>query len=259
MQIHTTSKGQSLIEILLAVAVFTLGVVTIGFLVLESLASMRFAQDSLSARLLAQEGLEGVRAIRNDSFDRLQEGMYGLSRSDTGFELSEDPDEMGKFTRSVTLTQTEDGVFEVNASVQWDDSVISLTTVLSNWRQNAGEAKDISFDLNNAVLTSSSTHLYGVALINTGLELSTITDMGFQYEDLTGIARVSVRGEDVFVASTSSAPVSGDLIDVEDHELPAASGYHLLDVYLTEPATFSEVVITLQFSDGSVKHARVTL
>jgi len=258
MHVFNEKQGQSLIEILLAVAVFTLGVVTIGFLVLESFASMRFAQDSVAARLLAQEGLEAVRAIRDDSYGLLEAGMYGLARTDAGWEFTSSSDTYGKFQRSVILTQASEEVFEVTSLVQWDNSELSLSTSLSNWRQNAGEAGDIAFDLNNAALISSSTQLYGIALINTGTLQSTVTDVHLQFEGGGSLLSISLGGESVFAASSSSAPVSGERIDITDYMIAPSSGYHLFDAYFVESVDVEEAVVTLIFADGSAKHARVS-
>ena len=73
------NRGQSLIEMLFAVAVFTIGVVTIGYLVFDSFTSLRFGKETMQARLLASEGLEAVRTIYEDDFALLESGTYGLA------------------------------------------------------------------------------------------------------------------------------------------------------------------------------------
>ncbi len=62
-----SSKGQSLLEVIVVVAV---GVVVVSSLVFATIASLRnaqFAQNQNKATKLAQEGIEGVRSARNRS------------------------------------------------------------------------------------------------------------------------------------------------------------------------------------------------
>lgn len=256
---YILARGQSLVEILLAVAVFTLGVVTIGFLVLESFASTQFTQDSLTARLLAQEGLEAVRALRDTSFDAVEVGTHGIAYTAGAWALTPASDVTGKFTRSIVITNIDPEVREVLVTVTWDDSEVVLATQLSNWHQNAGEAGRIDLDLNNAALSASSTHLSGIALINNSGESSTLGEVSIQWSGGGGIAELQLGETTVFSVGSSSAPSSGDIVDISDYEVTNASGYHLLDVFFTAPIEASEAVVSFIGIDGSRKHARVSL
>lgn len=60
-----TSKGQSLLEVIVVMAV---GIIVVGALVFATIASLRnaqFAKNQAQATKLAQEGLEKIRSLRN--------------------------------------------------------------------------------------------------------------------------------------------------------------------------------------------------
>jgi prepilin-type N-terminal cleavage/methylation domain-containing protein len=102
-------KGYSLIELLLAMALFSLLAGAIIFLVLGSFNSNRRSQLMTEAKGYLQESNEAVRSIAADAFNKLPAGTYGLSYSTTNKEWSlasapDDPDGTGSFiSRTVTI------------------------------------------------------------------------------------------------------------------------------------------------------------
>jgi len=74
-------KGQSLIELLVAVGIFALASFALVFFIVNSYTSGQMSNEYLIADFLAREGLEAARNIRDNSFSGLAAGEYGLAIS----------------------------------------------------------------------------------------------------------------------------------------------------------------------------------
>lgn len=134
--------GQSLMEALLAIAVFTLGMATLGVLVMDASVSERKSTERTQALVLAQEGIEAVRSLRDTAFGNLASGTHGLALSGSGWFFSGTSDTRDGFTRTVQIGEGGPELRFVTSTVSWyftpsASSTISLATVLTNWRRNA--------------------------------------------------------------------------------------------------------------------------
>jgi len=133
-------QGQSLIEIIFAITVFTIGIATIGFLVINARVSINHVTDLTSARLLAAEGIEATVSIRDGSFDALAAGTHGLVLEGGYWSLSDNPDNQGKFERTITISNLDADSKEVLSQVTWNsingkEKSISYNTRLTNWKK----------------------------------------------------------------------------------------------------------------------------
>lgn len=263
MKRMNTTQGQSLIEILFAIAVFTVGVVTIGYLIFDAFGSLRLATDSQKARFLAREGIEALQGIRAGGFDQLASGTHGLSFSEEGWALSGASDTTDTFERFLVIEDIDEETKRVTSNVVWGEGVqgrsVSFSTYLTNWQQYNGASKDLEYEINNAALTSSSTVLSGIALLNTGSEDLIITDLLVQWEGEPGLVEVSIREEEVYQAATSSPARPGETVDINDYAILPATGFHLIDLAFDAALSGNEFILTVVLSDGSRKHARITL
>ncbi len=136
-------KGVGLLEVLLAVAVFAIGVMTVLHFFTSSYLASKHALETNQATMLAEEGLEAVRSIRDDDFENLSELINGGVLVEGGkWVLKNEPEEDidGKFERRVDITEVDEETWEVAVTVTWDplrraaDSV-SLTEELTIWRE----------------------------------------------------------------------------------------------------------------------------
>lgn len=116
MNTKKTQSGQSVFELLLAISVFTIGVSTIIYLTLDSNAIALRSTDRTHALLLAQEGLEATRSIRDADFENLVAGSYGLGIQNGQWTFQENPDTLGKFTRTISIINTSIGGNESGGS-----------------------------------------------------------------------------------------------------------------------------------------------
>jgi len=159
------TKGYSIVEILLAVSIFAISVTGLIGTLVYGQQSAALAGTRARAAYLAEEGLEAVRNIRDDSFINLVDGTYGLAIQSGQWILSGSSDTTDIFTRSVTISSIDASTKRIVSTVTWKqteqrDGTISLTSYLSSWTTSIWEDTTQSdFNAgshNNTVVTNSS-------------------------------------------------------------------------------------------------------
>jgi len=137
-------KGQSLIELIIAIGIFVFVVPALVFLALDSYVSGRLASEMTKADFLAQEGLEAVRSIRDNSWSDLTAGTYGLAISGVHWIFqgsSEDiNDQLKGGTRVITIENIDPDRKKINSEVNWQfnggrTEEVRLITYLTNWQK----------------------------------------------------------------------------------------------------------------------------
>ncbi len=154
---NSFSRGQSIIELIVAMAVFTLMGAAIVSLTLGSFVSLEQSVEQIQAESLAQEGMEGVRSVRDNNWDNLtcQQCILGINGG--RWTLSEGLSEMiGQFKRTIILSDvyrdsnnnivesSAPGAMidrysrEVKVSVSWSiragiENIIKQISYLTNW------------------------------------------------------------------------------------------------------------------------------
>lgn len=260
-----SQRGQSLIEILFAITIFTIGVVTIGYLVIDAKTMMRYSTDMTEARLLATEGLEAVTSIQVEDFGLLSEGDFGLVIEDGSWSLSIAPDQQEKFSRTISIENIDVNIKDVTSTVTWKilsgkEKNISYTTRLYNWMQNDRQAGSLAVDDSGVSVVASSTKLSGLVLENIGAENIMLTKMVVEWSGLPKLSLITLEGVDLYTASTSGLVGSGEEIDVLDYQLVSSSWQHVLDGIefdgeLPEDTNF---IVRFVFEDDSERSVYVT-
>lgn len=159
-----TTHGFSLVEILLAVALFSVFSVGVVSLVLQGWNTARLAQENSVAKEYASEGVEAARSIKNQNFASL------VNTSSTGivqsggvwtFSGTNNTFDSGKFTRSIAVADVYRDISgnivatggtldplskKITSTVNWnisptraDSSVIS--TYLTDWKSSFAVVK----------------------------------------------------------------------------------------------------------------------
>jgi prepilin-type N-terminal cleavage/methylation domain-containing protein len=133
------NRGFSLIEVILSSAVFALLVTAFVGTYLYGEEASSLAGNRARAGMLASEGLEAVRNIRDAGFSALVDGTYGLTTTGNQWNLSGSNDVTGMFTRQVTLSTIDTKRKSVTSVVAWQQNPqrtgsVSLTTELTNWQ-----------------------------------------------------------------------------------------------------------------------------
>lgn len=264
MHSYTTQRGQSLIEILFAITVFTIGVVTIGYLIISGLNTLHYATESTQARLLASEGIEAVTAIRDGDFDQIPAGTYGLMLNEGRWMLASTSDTQGKFTRTITIEDIDVDTKDVISHVVWSvfggsEKNITYTTRLSNWMQTNGDAGDLAVYTDSVTVMASSTIVSGLRLKNNGDTSIVVTNIRIVWDAPILLERITISGMDVFTASTSASVASGTDINITDYTLEAFSGFHAIDaIVFNGDLGSSNLVMLLTLLDGSIRSVYVT-
>lgn len=134
-----TQTGSMVVEIMLALAMLILFVAATIGLSIYAQTTVVFSGQKSRALLLAQEGMEALRQIRDASFASLADGAYGLSLNDNQWALQTEPDTQGVFTRRVTIQSAPSGDKEVIVTITWAEEEhrpgsVELATLLGNWR-----------------------------------------------------------------------------------------------------------------------------
>ncbi len=262
---QVSAKGQSLLEILFAIALFSVGVVTIGYLIVDSSSSMRYGIEALQAESLAREGVVAVRTIRDDSFSRLIPGTYGVVLEDGLWALTPGSDTTGKFVRTVTIDEQSEGVREVVSTVLWDfhegvEKQVRHTAHLTNWMYTEGDAALLEINPTESLLTASGTLLTGLTIRNTGERPISVVGMMVQWDSQALLTGVRIEGTLVFTASSSEAVPSHTEFEIAPYSLIENTGDHTIDlIEFTESVADSDFIITFIMSDESKRNVYVSL
>lgn len=130
-------SGQSLIELLVAMAIFVTVIGSISFLILDSYASLRLSEEITKANFLAEEGLETSRSIRDNSWSELSSGSHGLviSGNNWVFQGTEEDisSQLPDGKRKIIVEEISPYRKKITSLVTWQSREISLVTYLTNW------------------------------------------------------------------------------------------------------------------------------
>ncbi len=134
--------GFSLLELILAIAVFSLGSYAVATLLIDSNTSTRSGLERTEALSHAKEGIEAVRYIRDQDWDNLTNGSHGLDSSSGEWVFVIDTPDLiaDKYTRTVSVSDRPDATStkDISVTVSWSltpsrISSVSLNTILTNW------------------------------------------------------------------------------------------------------------------------------
>ena len=113
------SRGISLIEVLIAISIFTLTVASLGTVGLSGAMMANGSIERYRGVLLAKEGVEALRTLRAENFSQLTPGTYGLIFTGGKWQLSATPDVTDKFSRTVTISQVGTSRLRATVDVSW--------------------------------------------------------------------------------------------------------------------------------------------
>ncbi len=135
----TIKQGFLLVEVILTSALFFLFVTAFAGVFYYGIQSSSFAGDRSRAVMLAEEGQEAVRSIKNSNFSNLVDGTYGLAFSGNTWSFSGTEDVSGAFTRKVIITNAGTDRKNVDVTVTWQQTPdrtgsVTIPARFSNWR-----------------------------------------------------------------------------------------------------------------------------
>lgn len=130
----------------MSVAVF--GVLAAGVLrlVWEPLVTVSVAENRSRASMLAQEGLDAVRSIRNDAWTNLTDGSHGIDKSGGTWAFSGSSDLTDGFTRVIAVESVQrDGSNNMVESGGTTDVRSKKITATITWDSVFGAAKSLNY------------------------------------------------------------------------------------------------------------------
>ena len=137
-------KGAGLVELLLAVGIFAIGILTFSHMFLFSHDSAIYNINENEALDLAREGIEAVRSIRNNNFNDLSPGDYELEIDvNNNWKLETligEPSEINdRYKRTIEISnyETDENRKVVTSTVTWDEGEesVTLTEHLTAWQE----------------------------------------------------------------------------------------------------------------------------
>lgn len=129
-------KGFVLVEVILTTVIFILFVAAFVTAIIYGQENTVLAAQRMQAILYAEEGLEAVRNIRDEEFDNLTNGTYGLSQSGGEWVLSGSSDVQDIYTRQIVISDGGVKRKDIEVTVTWQQNTqrqgeVVLTSRLS--------------------------------------------------------------------------------------------------------------------------------
>lgn len=227
------NKGQSLVEILVASGIFIVAVSAIVTLLIGGYLANRRAGENYQALFLAEEGLEAVRSIRDNSWNDLAAGQHGLAVVGGKWAFSGTDDATDGLTRSVFITTIDSSQKNVSLTV----GPLTLATLLTNWQRDLGDWSDLnqavsldlpgSADAKEIALYQASSRTYAVLVRNNSSQAE------FFAIDITNPAEPSISGSLNLTGSSRDVKIYGNYVLV----VSSADTQELQIVDLTNPSS----------------------
>lgn len=141
-------KGQSILELLIAMGVFIISFSGIVFLILDGYASSLLAQEMNIANFLAEEGIEAAKSIRDNSWSDLTIGEHGLATSGNKWVFQGSEENLSNYLnegkRKIIVESIDSNRKEIISRVAWSFSKqrpekVEFVTYLTNWLSLTGD------------------------------------------------------------------------------------------------------------------------
>jgi Tfp pilus assembly protein PilV len=241
--ITNNQNGFSVVEVLLAATVFAmLTTAVIGALVYGR-SSTAGSGDRTRANLIADEGIEAVRSIRDANYANLTDGTYGAVQSGNTWTLSGTNDTSDIFTRSITVASNGSNRKTITSNVTWTGAQgsgqVSVISELTNWR--AALAKlwsaasqyggvDVTGTIAGWKIATSGSYAYMVRKSSTGPNFIVVNISTPTAPTVTGTltlagtpTNIAISGNYAYISNSST---SGELqiVNVATPTVPSLSG-----------------------------------
>ena len=266
------SRGQILIELMIAMAIFVLVVAAVTLLVLGVFLSDRVSRERMEATFLAQEGIEAVRSIRDRDFDNLIPGVYGLRLTGNQWVFSGNYDKHGKFTRQITISNVSGeidptDIKKIESEVTWKvnpmrENSLALTNYLTDWQQTQGDAGELWADISQAVLGNKDKELRNIKIQNIGSRDIIIDKITAWWDNSRLIREIVINGITVWSNKGPGSPKgnqsSGTELDIDNFLVGAGSGEITIDkVGFNGSMSGATFIILFRMIDDSTKYLLV--
>ena len=255
-----------MVEVILATAVFGLLVTALVGAYLYGQEATALAGNRARAGMLAEEGLEATRNIRDAAFANLVDSAgSGLSTAGNQWGFSGSNDISDISTRQIDVV-TIDAYKrkDITSTVTWQQNPqrtgnVAVTTRLTNW-QCADQATLLTVNTSGAAATGSGKKdITGITVTNNDANCQIVIDkITVVWTKLTRrISEINIGGNIVWgigIGSPSPTQLSGTLLDINNVTLPPSSGVIPINYFRFDGNMEPNVLdITFTMADGTTK------
>jgi len=256
----TNQKGFSLVEVILSSAVFVLLVTAFVGAYLYGQEATALAGNRARAYMLAEEGLEAVRNIRDggSGISNLTNGTFGLSTTSNQWSLSGLSDVTDIFTRQIIISSIDAERKSVTVSVNWPQNpqrtgIVSLSSYLTAW-QCADQATLLTVNAAEASLIGADRNLIGITIRHptVGCGDITIDKITVSWTPITGnrsIENILINNSLVWTGSA----MTGTVLDITNTTLTAGAVALSTEYQFGNSMNNRTFTITYTMADGSAK------
>lgn len=240
-------EGFSIVEVVLAGSVFVLLTIAFAGIYIYGEESSTLSGARQRAVMLAREGIEATKNIKDADFANLSDGVHGISASGGIWSFAGVQDVTDIFTREIVISSLDGYRKSVTSNVFWTQNAqragsISLSTRLTNWVRtvlgdwsNPIESQGVNISGNNDGFRIAVSGDYAYVVMNGGgpdFVIFDITnpDSPVQVGGLTlggTLTDVKVTGDYVYLSSTQNGEEL-KIIDVSNRALPIQVGFYNL-------------------------------
>jgi hypothetical protein len=203
---HLKEKGFSIIELIIASAIFVLFISSSGMLLFSGEDVGRVNLTLYKANLYAQEGLEATRVIRDGNWLALTQGDHGLKQSGSTWIFDGTSDVLeNKYRRTITIASINENKKEARSLVRWfnafgQEKQVEFKTYFTNWQrireEESGGIIDLGDSANDIYVSGNYTYL---AVNDQHTSLMIVNTTNPSNPSIVSTKDLNGPGEDVFV------------------------------------------------------------
>lgn len=255
MNRNKNTKGYSLVEVIVALAVLTISAVTTVVVSSEALRGTYASGDHSQALLLAEEGLVAVKSIAAEDYLLLTDGLHGVATSSEGWSFVGFDRVVDVFTHHLDVSPYAPEIKQVSSVVSWSTfgrpRSVTLTTLVSDWYQSGGDRSSLSVDVESSTIVGGNI-LEGVLLVNSDISSVIISAVTLDWVGTSTVHELSFGGDIVWSVDPLLGASSGSLIDITNTEISVGTS---TQEFVAESTGWgSPIRIGFTFTDGSIRY-----
>lgn len=132
--------GFALLDIILGIALFAIVIIYTVPTLLYGQESAMLEGKRQRAIKYSQAGLEIVRNIRDNDFENISPGTFGLQENSAGWSLYGSSDTNGEFTRKINIESIDEDSYKIISTVNWEQNrqrhgEVFLETTITNYQE----------------------------------------------------------------------------------------------------------------------------
>ncbi len=266
------NKGSTILEAIIAIAIFSVVFTSLTVLYLGSYGSNLRDSERFQADMYMQQAFEAARSIRDYNFSNLTNGTHGLSRASGYWQFSGSKDILGQFIRSVEIDEIRrdtncsivesGGTIDTNSkkitvTITWDleegnETTISSSQYLNKWTDSTGcsLADNLEIDTSGWFLSNKNKRLKGVTIKNVGSRDIVIETIDISFTGAPGgtkLKKIYIDGALVWKGK-KSLPYTAD---INDTTLSSDDGAVSTEFRFSKNIKGSKITVTFNLNDGS--------